>query len=192
MFNLKKQQFKVGLLVFALSGFVFSSEVKAEDLKVAVLDSNRLIEASLPYKSITSQLDAKQKSVKEELQKEEGKLKKKYQELETQKNVLSKEVFESKSDEIVREAEKLQKISYTERAMLDRAFSGAMKKLSDKLNELVAKEAKGHEYDVVIERATLSYFKPSLDVTDGVLKQLNDALPEVKVHFSHTDNAKVQ
>lgn len=176
------------VLLFALFGVVGvvtggTGVALGSEIRIATIDTQKVVEGSLAYKNIFSQLDEKQKQSRDSIQKEESKWKAKYTALEAQKNVLSKEALDARGAEIDREAESLRKFSYAERAIWEHAFSESMKVVIDKLGEIVKKYAESNGYDMVIERGAASYSKDSLSITPTVLEQLNKELPAVKVHF---------
>ena len=178
-----------GMMLFSYK----NSPALADELKIATIDTSKIIESSLGYKDIISQIHQKQKTIADLIQKEDSKLKKKYQELETKKKVLSEAAINTKSDEITKEGEKLEKYAFVERSLLEKAYSDSVKTLTDKLSEIVTKYAESEKYNVIIERRALSYAKNSMDVTQKMLDEMNKNLPTVKVHFTKSteiDNSR--
>lgn len=175
-----------------ISAFSLSliNPVFAADGKITVVETRKVIESSTAYAEIMKQVQKKNEQFREEIQKSEGDLKKKYQELETKKNALSQDAIDKKNDEISKEVAELQKKSYSQHATLEDAHRNATQILVDKTAEIVKNQAEKNGYEVVIEKAAVFYSDAKLDITDTVLEGLNKALPTVEVKFQSEEEKK--
>ena len=161
------------------------------ETKIGFVETKRLIESSTAHGNILDQVQKKNESFRESVQKSEADLKKKYQDLETKKNALSQEAIDKKNEEISKEVAELQKKSYSQHSSLEEAYRNATQLVVDKANEIVKKYAEKNGYNAVLEKAAAVYSEPSLEVTDVILDELNKTLPKVEVKFEEdTPEAK--
>lgn len=159
------------------------SNISHADEKIAVVDTRKVIESSVAYSDISSQIQKKNDEFRDEIQKEETSLKKQYQDLETKKNALSQEAIDKKNEAISKEVAELQKRSYNQHSSLEGAYRNATQVVVDKTMDLVKKQAEKNKYSVVIEKAAAIYYDEKLEISDIVLEELNKALPKVEVKF---------
>jgi Skp family chaperone for outer membrane proteins len=153
------------------------------ETKIGFVETKRLIESSTAHANILDQVQKKNESFRESVQKSEADLKKKYQDLETKKNALSQEAIDKKNEEISKEVAELQKKSYSQHSSLEEAYRMATQLVVDKANEIVKKYAEKNGYNAVLEKAAAVYSEQSLEVTDVILDELNKTLPKVEVKF---------
>jgi Skp family chaperone for outer membrane proteins len=184
-----KMLLKKCLMISAIS-LSLINPVFAADNKITVVETRKIIENSVAYAEIMKQVQKKNEQFREEIQKSEGDLKKKYQELETKKNALSQDAIDKKNDEISKEVAELQKKSYGQHSTLEEAHRNATQILVDKTTEIVKTQAEKNGYEIVIEKAAVFYSDAKLDITDAVLEELNKALPTVEVKFQSEEEKK--
>ncbi len=152
-------------------------------LKIAMVDTGKAIESSLVFKDIMKQMDKKRGEFLTKMRKNEVSLKNKSKELEAKKNSLAKGAFESKRAAIEAEAANLQKTTFDDRNVLERAYSTAIQVVSEKSAEVVKTKAQEAGYAVVLEKAIAAYSEPRLDLTATVTNELNKSLPSYVVVF---------
>jgi|GEM_PF-1871556 len=195
--------FVIAPVICLVAGFTFlsvdkkvsadevSDKNKKQVLKIAVLDVNKMLEGSLAQQDILHQMDAETEKFKARMQKSENSLKKKRDELESQRNVLSKDVFDKKNDAISKEAADLNVSAYKKRETIEKAYAEAMKALEKIIYEVLEKVATENGYDLVVDRRLAMYSKKDLDVTADVVKKMNSALTSVKVKFESDPKATI-
>jgi outer membrane protein len=64
---------------------------------------------------------------------------------------------------------------------LRRAFETSIGTIQTRVVAIIAKMSQERGYDMVVPSAQLLYAKPTLDVTNDVLQQLNKELPRMNV-----------
>jgi outer membrane protein len=177
--------------IIAMAIAMHTASAFAAEQKIGVIDMQKVMESSLAYKDISTQVEKKAETYKASAAKMQEKLQKQYQELEAQKSVLAADAYTKKSKELEREAESSQESAYMERVSLDRAYSGVMKSLEEKLLEIVKRKAETSNLSVVVASAAVLYSKTDMDVTNGVIEELNIALPSMKVDFDAQKETKI-
>jgi len=170
-------------LLIAL-GVSCASTALAQDIKIAIIDSQKILEDSKAVKGIKEQVNKKAESFKTFATNKEKELKKKFQDLDGQKKALSKEAFEEKNTKLIKEAEDFNKEGYQERSSIDKAFSDSMAEVEKRIIEIIQTKAKKDKYQLVLFKMQTVFSDPSLDITQPVLDELNKSLPTIKVNFS--------
>ena len=156
----------------------------AAETKIGFVETRKVIENSIAHVNILDQVQKKNESFRDAVQKSEADLKKKYNDLETKKNALSQEAIDKKNEEISKEVAELQKKSYSQHSSLEDAYRNATQVVVDKTNEIVKKHAEKNSYNAILEKAAAVYSDSSLEVTEVVLEELNKVLPKVEVKFT--------
>jgi outer membrane protein len=182
---------KLTVAIVSLSSII-ASNVYSADVKIGFVETRKVIESSMAHTDIMSQVQKKNEEFRDEVQKSEAILKKKYQELETKKNALSQDAVDKKNEEISKEVAELQKKSYGQHSSLEDAYRNATQLVVDKANEIVKQHAEKNGYNAILEKAAAVYSDNSLDVTDIVLESLNKSLPKVEVKFNLEDKPSDQ
>jgi len=170
-------------LIIALAISSLASFAKAQDLKIAIVDSQKILEQSSAVKSIRDQVSKRAEDLKSKASAKEKELKQKYTDLEGQKKALAKEAFEQKSTALAKEAEEFNKSSYMQRAGIDKAFQEGMAQVEKKITDIIQEKAKSDKLSLVFFKMSTIYSDANLDITDGILKDLNSQLSNVKVNF---------
>lgn len=155
----------------------------ADDAKITVVETRKIIENSMAHQSILAQVQKKNEEFRDKVQKEEADLKKKYSDLETKKNALSQEAIDKKNEEISKEVAELQKKSYGQHSLLEDSYRNATQSVIDKTSEIVKQQAEQKGYSIVIEKGAVVFSQATLDITDVVLEELNKSMPKVDVKF---------
>ena len=169
------------LLIFSLSGGIaFADDY---EVKIGVVNSQKVIESSSAFQDIQSQLSNRAQIYKESASKKEEDLRKRYKELESKKSVLSKEALNKKTEDLSKEAEDFQKAAYKEKGMFDKAYEQAMFVLEQKILDIVKNKAHDLKLGVVLQKAQTLYSKDEIDLTDKIIEDLNKSLTTVKVDF---------
>ncbi len=157
--------------------------IASQATEIAVVDMQRVMGKSKAANSARDQLDAKQKNFQSQVSKTEADLQAKDKELAKQRGLLSSEEFNKKLKDFRENAATAQRDVQQKRMKLRRAFEGAIVTIQNKVTAIVANIANEKNVDMVIPSTQSLYVKPSLDITDEVLKRLDNDLPSMKVNF---------
>jgi outer membrane protein len=170
-------------LLSLLAVSLVSENVLAADLKLAVVNIQKVMQDSTAAKSVREQLKSKQGGFEAEMRKKEEDLRKEDQELSKQRSVLAPDAFEKKIQEFRNKASSAQKDVQGKKMQLDKAFGGALNDIQKSVFDIVATIAKEKGYEAVIPTSQMLYADPALDVTSEVTSRLNKQLPSVSVKF---------
>lgn len=152
-------------------------------LKIGVIDSRTIIEKSAAFKDVRTQIEEKFKEHQTTATKMQEDLKKRDQDLESKRTVLSKDAFEKQSSALTNEAEEANKKVYMQRMSIDQAFQEALAKIEDALLNVVAEHAKADSITLVLQKMQTLYNEEAMDISEAVAKLLDKKLPKVIVVF---------
>ena len=155
----------------------------AEDSKFAIVNVQKIMKDSKAAQSARDQLKAKQQQFQEEISKTEKDLQKQDQELEKQRTILSQEAFEKQVKEFRKKATDAQKDVQTKRMNLSKAFDASLADIQSNVTQILNEMAKEKGFELVIPSSQVLYYGPTLDISDEVLKRLNEKLPSLTVKF---------
>lgn len=165
-----------------------AAQAQAAAGPIATVDIQKIMKESTAYQDISDQMDRKQKSYQAEISHQDEDLQKENQKLGHERSVLSKDAFEKKVEAFRTKATEVQKEVDSKKALLNAAFEHAMGELQKTVNDVVADLAKEKGFIVAIPSSETLYADPKLDISDEVVKRLNEKLPKMKVSFDASDN----
>jgi Skp family chaperone for outer membrane proteins len=152
-------------------------------VKVIVVDTQRVIHESKAGKAIEAQLQQRFAAYQKDFAKQEAELKSNRQALQKQQSILAQDAFTAKAKEFdmhVGEVGRSEK--QAQRALLI-AQNEAMAKEIGAIREILEEIAKKRGANLVLDRAAVMFFDVAFDVTDEVLKRLDEKMPTFTVKF---------
>lgn len=180
---LKKSKILIAAAIVSSFAFISTSYSASAEASVAIVDTNKILESASAVKDIRSQVDKKAEAFKADSMKKETYFKEKYESLEKQKSVLSKDAFEKKSEELAKEFAEAQKKVQEHRNTLDRGYGEAIEKFNDTFLSVVKDVSKKNGHTVVLHKMQTIYSENTLDITDTVLAGVNKKMSKIKVNF---------
>jgi len=169
------------LSFFSISILLFSQNSMAST-KIAIIDTQKIIDKSTARQTIIDQIKRKGDSFKAQLQETENTLKEESETLDSQRGTITNEAFESKKKGFQKRVLDKKHEFQSKHKKLLTAEKKAMKELSDKILSIVESLAKERNFSLALPKAAALYSAPSLDITDDVLNQLNKELPKISVN----------
>ena len=148
---------------------------------VAVLDYTHILRASDAAKDISRQIKEFRDSFRDEIQADEIRLRQVETELKRQRSVLSPAVFEKRRQEFRNQVIAAQKRGQGHKRQLDRALKLAMDKIKAVVIPIVKELTENKGFTLVVEKSQVLFANRSLDVTDEVMRELNQKLRTVAV-----------
>lgn len=170
------------MMVSAALMLGFSVPAMAETT-IGVVNIQKIMQESKAAADVRTQLQAKQKSFQADLDSKEKSLHDEDQKLAKQRSTTDKEVFAQKVKDFQNKAGEAQREVQTKKVQLDKAFNGALEQIQTSVTDIVKQIASDKKLTVVLTASQVIYADTSLDITDEVLKRLNDKLSTVKVNF---------
>lgn len=163
-----------GLLVGLL--MITASIVRAEGpMKIGVMDAKRCIEQSEAGKKIYALLKEKIARIQRDLEVRQNDLKKLQEQYTTKSGAYSIEVKREKEKELMRKEEDYRDQAREKEAEFQKEEARAFEKLTGEIFEVAAAIGKEEGYSLILEaKSGVVYFIPTLDLTDKVIKRVNE------------------
>lgn len=161
-------------------------DVSAEEKKqpvIAVVDTKKILEESKAMKGVSDQLQSIREKEQKEITTKEEAFKKEEKDLKDKRNTLAQEEFTKKSKDLNARFVEMQKDVQQKSAQLSKASNKAFGVVRENVLGIVSDMAKDKNYDIVLQRSDLMFARDTLDITEEVMKKLNDKLPSVKVEL---------
>ena len=133
-------------------------------------------------KSITTQLEKLHKSNIDTFKKKEEELKNKELSIVSQKNILSSEEFEKKINSLREEANEYRIKRRDSIDSLTKKRVDARNKLINVINPILADYSKKNSISMIIQKKNIIIGKSELEITDDILKILNNSLNTVDLN----------
>lgn len=161
---------------------VLASTARAQT-KIAVFDPNEMRTKYKPFQEAEREYGQYEGELHKELKKLESELRKKHTTFERQKVMYMENRRREEEQALKRQEEELQRfvaqITDPERGKLALKQQELMTPLMKRVNEVITLVAKEEGYDLVLNVASVVYFKEEYDLTEKVLEALNKDLEAV-------------
>ena len=163
------------LLLILISVPGYSSE------KVVYLDLEKIMQQSTAGKSIIEQLKKKRESSISKFKKKEKEISDKEKKLISQKNVLSKEEFESKIIELRKDISNYQKDRNKTSNEIAKSRVSASTKLINKLTPILEDYSKKNSIRIIVQKKNIVMGKKEDDITKDILELINQKVKNIKL-----------
>ena len=178
-------KFLISLLVLS---FAFISDSNAQtrqtrEIKLGILDIQRVMQRSLLAKDIARQIDAKRRKFRGEIKKEEEALRKANDKLKKQQVILSPETFAEEVRKFRIKTTSLQKKVQLRNQEFIQLRTNASGALQTAIQKALVQITKRHNYNLVLRYTPqLILVRPDyLDITDIVLEQLDKNIKKYQI-----------
>ena len=160
-------------ILIALPGF--SSE------KIVYLDVEKIMKDSLAGKSIIAQLKKKRESSISKFKSREKNIFDKEKKLISQKNILSKEEFESKIKDLRNDISNYQKDRNKTSNEITKSRVKASTKLINKLTPILEEYSKKNSIRIIVQKKNIVMGKKEDDITSDILELINQKVKSIKI-----------
>lgn len=171
-------------VAFIAAGWALAGPVYAQKMPpavAAVIDYQRITREAVAFKNAREQLDKYRAGLQGEVAKDEERLRNEEQELVRQRTVLAPEAFEQRRRDFEKKVTELQRSAQERSRSFEQVYNNVSGDIRKVLAGIVADIGKERGFNIVFDRAMLSYRADNLDITDEVLKRLDQKLPTVKI-----------
>ena len=163
------------LLYILISVPGYSSE------KIVYLDVEKIMQQSTAGKSIIAQLKKKREASISKFKKKEKDIIDKEKKLIAQKNVLSKEEFETKIIKLRKEISNYQKERNKTSNEIARSRVSASTKLIKKLTPILEEYSKKNSIRIIVQKKNIVMGKKEDDITKDILELVNQQVKNIKL-----------
>ena len=148
--------------------------------RVGIIDLSDVLRQSQATINVRDLLDEKREEFQEQFAAREVDLLSREKSLKSNRDVMSKEAYESEVRLFQDEVAKVQREIQQKRKSLDNAFQQAQDKLRNLAIEIVGDIAKEQKLDLVVNRSNVIVFRNQLDLTKIVLARLNERTKDAR------------
>lgn len=159
-------------LVLVISGLILSSACYAKELKVGVLDFQKVVLESPAAKKMNADIEKKFKPRQTEIVDLQAKFESKSNELQRNESVMKESQVEKARSELVSIRRDLERKGEDFQRDLQEAQAKASRKFTKLVEEQVQKIGKKEGFDMILQKQATAYIKNKYDVTDKLVKSL--------------------
>ena len=167
-------------IIFILN-FFFLNYSYSND-KIAYIDIDYIVKNSLAGKSIAEIIEKNNQINLKKFNDIETKLKSEEKEIIAQRNILNDEEFQKKINILKEKINDYRNQKKNEINNLNNQRFKLTKKLLDELNPLLANYSTEKSLAMIVDKKSIVIGKKNLDITNDILKQLNNTLKNVEVN----------
>ena len=179
----------IALMAVVFSGTSFAQDKGEEGntgdaqvfIKVGIIDIEGVRARSLAVQGIHKQITAYRNQMQASIQQEEKALRKANDELTRQRTILSPDAFEAEKAKFEKSFSELQKMVQQSKQSLSRVQSEANEKVDKAILEAIQKIITEEGYTLILKKSATVASANALNLTDGILARINEALPSVDV-----------
>ena len=168
-------------ILISIIFFVLISIPGYSSEKIVYLDVERIMQQSIAGKSIIAQLKKKREISISKFKKKEKEILDKEKKLIAQKNVLSKEDFESKIIELRKDISKYQKDRNKTSNEITKSRVKASTKLINKLTPILEEYSKKNSIRIIVQKKNIVMGKKEDDITNDILELVNQNVKNIKL-----------
>ena len=154
---------------------------QAENL-IVYINMEKIMNESDVGKSITSQLEKIHKSNLKEFKLLEDKLKKEETEIISQKNLLTKEDFSKKVDELRLKVQNYKKDRQNKINSLTEKRISASTKLLSAINPILTKYSEENKISIILHKKNIILGKTDLDITKKIIEITNSKIKKIDLN----------
>lgn len=175
------------LAAVAAMGLSVSFDARAEEAAVkktsyvAVVDNLELMNESNAAKSLNEEFKKSRDVIQEIIEKKEKELRNAEQDLEVSRTTLSAEDYEEKRAEFVKQFQEAKSELRKQMIVKEKAFKTAESKLQQEIINIVTEISEKRGYDVVVPRSAVVIMASSADITEDVMKLLNERVKKIDI-----------
>ena len=148
---------------------------------IAIVDVQRILQESLAAKSVQKQLEAQRAKFQNAIEGEENGLREAEQELAKERDKLAAQAYAEREQQLRQRFSVVENHVQSRRKVLDQSSTDAMNAVHGALLEVTDKVAHEHGANIVIVKQQALWTDQPLDITDEVLKQLDQKMPKLDV-----------
>ena len=164
---------KIFLLTVFLGSFLF-----ANAQRTAVIDVNAILESMSEYKNAQAELEKLAKQWRQEISKEQDKLKAMYNEYEAESVLMTEEMKKQKEDEIMekeKQIRELQRAYFGPKGELFQKRQELIQPIEDKIFAAITEYSNERGYDIILDRSSgpgILFVNEKYDKTEDIKKKL--------------------
>jgi len=175
---------KISLVLLALfAPFPATAKNNSFEVTVAIVDIQTIWEHSLAMQDIRKSIDAISNNIEKEMSAKEQELKKIEDDIIKKRGTIDETSFANEVNLFNKKINDAHSSVQDKKARLEQAHSKAVAVVHDTTIEIITALSGIRGFNMVLPSSQVVYAHSSLDITEDVIKQLNERLKKVKVSF---------
>jgi outer membrane protein len=168
----RRNTIKKILMVLLVAGLV-SVGYAQEPMKIGVVNSQEVLEKSAEGKRVTAQLEAKNKTLQEDLARMDDKIRELETRLNTQRLTLSQEALANLASDLDKQRTERTRFVEDSRRELNDLTNRLFARLQNELRPIIAEVGKEKNLDMIFDvgGSGIIYFNPAVDLTAEVIQK---------------------
>jgi outer membrane protein len=169
------------LIIISLIFIIFNPS-NANEIKIAYIDTDKILNESNAGKEVKKQLDIINKKKILTFQKIEKELIEQQKKISQQENILSKDELEKKVKEHQEKVIKFQNDVRYNKDDLIKKNNEATKKILDILNPVLYDYSAKNSITIIFQKNHIVIGRADLDITEEILKTINEKIKNIKLN----------
>jgi outer membrane protein len=165
-----------------MAALLANASARAQEVAAPVIitvDVQQILRDSQVAKNIQAQMNDRTERYTKEVSAQENELRRTQDELERQRTVLSADAFNTKMRDFQQRYDALDHGVQATRQALQQAYNDAMTRVENTALQIIADLAAERKANLVVTKAAVLFEAQGLDVTQEVIKRLDERLPTV-------------
>jgi Skp family chaperone for outer membrane proteins len=175
------------LVFIILLSLIFNAKAYANENKyqsrIAVVDVVAILERAIAVQSINQSISKISEGLQKEMSAKEVELKKSEEDIIKKRSTLKEEDFEKEVISFNKRASDAQNLMQSKKAKLEQAHAEAIAKVHDATIDIIHNLSKEYGFNLAIPSSQILYVKEDLNITEEVIKKLNEKLKTVPVNY---------
>jgi outer membrane protein len=155
----------------AVALFASTPLARAQDLKIGVVNSDRILRDSTPARAAMQKLEGEFSKRDKELQEMGSRLKSSAERFEKDAPVMTETDRSRRQRELAEMDREFQRKQREFREDFNQRRNEELQALLERTNRIIRQMAEQEKYDLIVQEAV--YFNPRIDITEKVLRALN-------------------
>src|SRR5579862_1746016 len=173
---------RLGCAALVAASALIAGEARAQEVAapvIIIVDVQQILRDSLVAKNIQGQMNDRTDRYTKEVSSQENELRRTQDDLERQRTVLSPDAFNTKMRDFQQRYDALDHGVQATRQALQQAYNDAMTRVENTALQIISDIATERKANLVVTKAAVLFEAPGLDITQDVIKRLDDKLPSV-------------
>lgn len=158
-------------------------KVNIEFTRIGVIDMQKILNESIAYQGVVEQFEDIRRVHRNNMTKQEDQIRDEESKLFKQKNIISKEAYAKKGQEILKKINNLKQQKNTDVKKFEIAFEKATNRIQKALVDVLSVIANEKDLNLVLAKNQVLLVGKDIDLTDNAIKQLNKVLSSVKLEL---------
>lgn len=158
---------------FVLFVFILSASWAQAEVKIAIVDMQKVVQSSSAGKKAKSTLEEEFNKKKKELEKKEAELKKMNDDIEKKKAVMSEDALQKRHQEFQGEMMKYRELVNKSQAEIQKRQNELAAPIMEKVSKVLDRMMKEKSYDLILENNPgILRAANAINISDEVLKEI--------------------